>query len=151
MPQAILKQDVETLGARGDVVEVAAGYLRNFLIPRDLAELADRATVAAARKRMEEEERARLDLQRRSAEYAALLNKTVLTLPQRAGQDGRLYGSVTSQEIVDAIRAARDIRIDKRKVRLEDPIKQLGTHMVEVEITTGVVATIKTIVVEQAQ
>ena len=151
MPQAILIKDVEDLGARGDVVEVSAGYLRNYLIPRDLAELAKADVVETARKRMEEEERARLDLQRRSAEYAALLNKTVLTIPQLAGQDGRLYGSVTSQEIVDAIKAAREIKIDKRKVRLDDPIKQLGTHMVEVEITTGVTATVKTIIVEQQQ
>ena len=85
----------------------------------------------------------------RAQEYADLLSRTVLTIPQQAGEDGRLFGSVTNQDIADAIREARDIRVDKRKVHLEDPIKQVGTYMVVVEVADGVTATIKTMVVEQ--
>ena len=73
----------------------------------------------------------------------------MLTITHQAGDDGRLFGSVTTQDIVDAIREARGISIDKRKVHLDEPIKTVGTHMVVVEIADGVTATIKTMVVEE--
>ncbi len=75
-----------------------------------------------------------------------MLNRTVLTIQQQAGEDGRLFGSVTTQDIVDAIRDARGLRLDRRKVRLEEPIKSIGTHLVDVEVADGVTATVKTIV-----
>ena len=83
-------------------------------------------------------------------ETAALLRKTVLTISHQAGDDGRLFGSVTSQEIVDAIRQARGVRLDKRRVQLEDAIRTTGTHMVTVEVADGVTTEIKTIVTPQA-
>jgi large subunit ribosomal protein L9 len=149
MPQAILLQDVETLGERGTVVDVSKGYLRNYLIPRKLAEPATRGSVEAARRRHEAAERAVTEATERAQENAALLNKTVLTITHQAGDDGRLFGSVTSQDIVDAIRDARGIRVDKRKVHLDEPIKTVGTRMVVVEVADDVTATIKTMVVEQ--
>jgi large subunit ribosomal protein L9 len=148
MPEAILLQDVEQLGARGAVVSVSAGYLRNYLIPRRLAQSATPGAVEAAQRRLEAADRAREETEARAEEQAALLTKTVLTIPQQAGDDGRLFGSVTSQDIVDAIKDARGIRIDKRKVHLEDPIRNVGTHMVVVEVADGVTATVKTMVVE---
>jgi large subunit ribosomal protein L9 len=78
-----------------------------------------------------------------------VLGRTVLTIPHQAGDDGRLFGSVTSQDIADAIKEARGIEIDRRNVRLEEPIRTVGTRMVEVEITNGVIATVKTIISEQ--
>ena len=75
------------------------------------------------------------------------LGRTVLTIPQQAGDDGRLFGSVTTQDIADAIRDARGIRVDRRKIHLEDPIRNIGTYMVVVEVTDDVTATIKTMVV----
>jgi large subunit ribosomal protein L9 len=149
MPQAILTQDVETLGQRGTVVDVSAGYLRNYLIPRKLAQPATKGALAAAQQRKEAAERAVREAQSRAQENAALLSKTVLTIEQQAGDDGRLFGSVTAQDIADAIRDARGIQIDKRKVHLEEPIRHIGTHMVVVEIDDGAMATIKTMVVEQ--
>jgi large subunit ribosomal protein L9 len=149
MPQAILLQDVETLGERGAVVDVSKGYLRNFLIPRKLAEPATRGSVEAAKRRREAADRALTEATARAQENAALLNKTVLTISHQAGDDGRLFGSVTSQDIVDAIREARGIRVDKRKVHLDEPIKTVGTRMVVVEVADDVTATIKTMVVEQ--
>jgi large subunit ribosomal protein L9 len=149
MPQAILLQDVEQLGERGAVVDVSKGYLRNFLIPRKLAEPATKASVEAARRRHEAAERAVADAEQRAQGNAELLNRTVLTIPHQAGEDGRLFGSVTSQDIVDAIRDARGIRIDRRDVHLDDPIKTVGTRMVVVEVAPGVTATVKTMVVEQ--
>ena len=147
MPQAILLADVEALGEKGEVVEVSSCYLRNYLVPRKLAETATQGSLEAARQRHEAAERAAREAVDRARENADLLGRTVLTIPQQAGDDGRLFGSVTSQDIVDAIRDARGIRIDKRKVQLDDPIKTVGTHMVKVEVADGVTATIKTMVV----
>jgi large subunit ribosomal protein L9 len=149
MPQAILLQDVEQLGERGTVVDVSKGYLRNFLIPRKLAEPATKGSVAAAQRRQQAAERAAAATTERARESAELLNRTVLTISHQAGEDGRLFGSVTAQDISDAIHEARNIRIDRRDIRLEEPIKTVGTRMVEVEVATGVIATVKTMVTEQ--
>ena len=148
MPEAILLQDVESLGEKGTVVEVSKGYLRNFLLPRKLAQPATKGAVAAAKTRMQAEERAAADAERRSQEYAELLGRTVLTIAQQAGEDGRLFGSVTNQDIADAIDEARGLRVDKRKVHLEEPIRHVGTYMVVVEVDDGVTSTVKTIVTE---
>lgn len=149
MPEAILLQDVESLGERGSVVEVSKGYLRNYLVPRKLAAPATAGALEAARARMEAAERAAREAADRARENAALLSKTVLTISQQAGEDGRLFGSVTNQDVADAIRDARGIRIDKRKIHLEEPIKNVGTYMVVVEMADGVTATVKTMVVEE--
>ena len=147
MPQAILLQDVDALGERGTVVDVSAGYLRNYLLPRKLAEPATPASVRAARKRVEDAERAVREAEERARESADVLGRTVLTIAQQAGDDGRLFGSVTPQDIAEAIRDARGIRVDRRKVHLEDPIRNVGTYRVVVEVADGVTATVKTMVV----
>ena len=149
MPQAILLQDIETLGERGTVVDVSKGYLRNFLIPRKLAEPATRGSIAAAQRRQETADRAAAEATQRAEESAELLNRTVLTIAHQAGDDGRLFGSVTSQDIVDAIRDARGIKLDKRKVLLDEPIKTVGTRMVIVEVAENITANVKTMVVEE--
>jgi large subunit ribosomal protein L9 len=145
--QAILLKDVEPLGERGTVVDVSPGYLRNYLIPRKLAEPATAGSIQAARRRQEAADKAKQEAEQRAEENAALLGRTVLTIPQQAGPDGRLFGSVTPQEIVDAIRDARGVRIDRRKVHLEEPIRNTGTYMVVVEVSDGVTASVKTMVV----
>jgi large subunit ribosomal protein L9 len=148
--QAILLKEVDNLGERGDVIDVAPGYLRNFLVPRKLAQPATPAGIAESQRRREAAERAAVEAAAKAEETAALLRKTVLTISHQAGDDGRLFGSVTSQEIADAIRQARGVRLDKRRVQLEDAIKTTGTHMVTVEVADGVTAEIKTIVTPQA-
>ncbi len=145
--QAILLEDVDSLGERGTVVDVSAGYLRNYLLPRKLAEPATTGSIQAARRRREAAEQAVGDAEERARDNAALLGKTVLTIPQQAGDDGRLFGSVTTQDIADAIRDARGIRVDHRKIHLEEPIRHTGTYMVVVEVTDEVMATVKTMVV----
>jgi large subunit ribosomal protein L9 len=149
MPQAILLQDVENVGERGAVVDVSKGYLRNFLIPRKLAEPATKGALVAASRRQQAAERAAATATAAARESAELLNRTVLTIAHQAGEDGRLFGSVTAQDIVDAIKEARGIDIDRRDVRLEEPIRTVGTRMVEVEVSSGVTASVKTIVSEQ--
>jgi large subunit ribosomal protein L9 len=150
LAQAILLKDVDTLGERGDVIDVSPGYLRNFLVPRKLAQPATAGAIAESQRRREAAERAAEQAAAKAEETATLLRKTVLTISHQAGDDGRLFGSVTSQEIVDAIRQARGVRLDKRRVLLEDPIRTTGTHMVTVEVADGVTAEIKTIVTPQA-
>jgi large subunit ribosomal protein L9 len=147
VPQAILLEDVDALGERGSVVDVSAGYLRNFLLPRKLAEPATKGSLDVATRRRESAERAQREAQERAQENAATLSRTVLTIPQQAGDDGRLFGSVTTQDIADAIRDARGIKVDRRKIHLEDPIKNVGTYMVVIEVQDDVTATVKTMVV----
>lgn len=149
VPQAILLQDVEQLGERGAVVEVSKGYLRNFLVPRKLAEPATKGSIDAAKRRQVAVDRAAAEATERAQESAAVLNRTVLTIPHQAGDDGRLFGSVTAQDLVDAIREARGIRLDRRRVQLDEPIKSVGTRMITVEVADGVMATVKTMVVDQ--
>jgi large subunit ribosomal protein L9 len=145
--QAILLRDVDSLGERGAVVDVSPGYLRNYLLPRKLAEPATPGSIQAARRRREAAEQAKRDAEQRSQESATLLGRTVLTIRQQAGDDGRLFGSVTTQDIADAIRDARGLRVDRRKIHLEEPIRHTGTYMVVVELADGVMATVKTMVV----
>ncbi|HUB98290.1 MAG TPA: 50S ribosomal protein L9 [Solirubrobacterales bacterium] len=149
MAQAILLQDVESLGERGQAVEVAPGYLRNFLIPRKLAQPATPGALEEAQRRNEAIERAEKLRTEREAEAAGLLSKTVLTIHQRAGEDGKLFGSVGAKEIVDALREARDLRIEKKRVKLEQPLREIGTFMVEIELADGTTAAVKTIISEE--
>ena len=147
MPQAILLTDVEALGERGAVVDVSPGYLRNYLVPRKLAEPATTSALKVAQRRQDDAERAAREAEERAREGASVLGRTVLTIAQQAGDDGRLFGSVTTQDIADAIRDARGIKLDRRKIHLEEPIRHTGTYMVVVEVTDDVTATIKTMVV----
>ncbi len=150
MPEAILLKDVETLGEQGKVVEVSKGYLRNYLLPLKLAQPATRGAVEAVRRRQEAEERAAREFVERAQENASLLNRTVLTIPQQAGADGRLFGSVTAQDIAEAIREARGLRLDKQNVHMPEPIKNVGTYMIVVEVVEDVTATVKTMVVAKS-
>jgi large subunit ribosomal protein L9 len=147
MPEAILLQDVDTLGEQGAVVDVSKGYLRNYLMPRRLAQPATRGAVEAIRQRQEAAERAERNAIEKAEENVNLLNRTVLTIPQQAGADGRVFGSVTAQDIATAIKEARGLKVDKRNVHLPEPIKNVGTYMVVVEVVENVPATIKTMVV----
>ena len=149
MPQAILLKDVENLGEAGTAVDVSAGYLRNFLIPRKLAQPATKGALEEAQRRREAAEQAAAEAEARAGETAALLSKTVLTIQHRAGEDGKLYGSVTTKEIAEAITEARGLRVDRKRIRLDDPIRELGTYMVEIELGGGATARIKTIVAEE--
>jgi large subunit ribosomal protein L9 len=147
MPEAILLQDVDTLGEQGNVVDVSKGYLRNYLMPRKLAQPATRGAVEAIRQRQDAAERAERNAIEKAEENVNLLNRTVLTIPQQAGADGRLFGSVTAQDIANAIKEARGLKIEKHNVHLSEPIKNVGTYMVVVDVVDNVPATIKTMIV----
>ena len=148
MAQAILLKDVDSLGSAGDAVDVSPGYLRNFLLlRRPLASRRPTPSLREAQRRREAAETAAREGGRAPRRTAALLAKTVLTIQHRAGEDGKLYGSVTNAEIAEAIATARGLKIDRKKIRLDDPIREIGTYMVEVSSPAGV-ARVKTIVAE---
>jgi large subunit ribosomal protein L9 len=148
MAQAILLSDVEGLGETGEAIDVSPGYLRNYLVPRKLAQPATTASLEEAKRRQERQAEAERQAAERAQETASLLSKTVLTISHRAGEDGKLFGSVTANEIAEAIQDARGVKIDRKKIRLSDPIRDTGTYMVEVELAGGTTATVKTIVAE---
>jgi large subunit ribosomal protein L9 len=145
--QVILKQDVEKIGQRGDIVEVSRGYVRNFLVPRGLAEVATPAKMEEARRQIVEAEERNRRMAERASEIAETLNKSVITIEARTGEDERLFGSVTAANIASAIEKARGVRIDRRRVKLAEPIKSLGTHQVPVQVHGDVEASVKVIVV----
>ncbi len=145
--QVILTQDVEKIGQRGDIVDVSRGYVRNFLVPGGLAEVATPAKLEEARRRMEEAEERNRRLAEKATEIAETLNKSVITIEARTGEDERLFGSITAANIADAIEQARGIHLDRRRIRLEEPIRALGTHQVPVQVHGDVEASVKVIVV----
>jgi large subunit ribosomal protein L9 len=145
--QVILKSDVEKIGQRGDIVDVSRGYVRNFLIPRGLADVATPGKLEEARRTMEESEERDRRLAERAEEIANVLNRSVITIEARTGEDERLFGSVTAANITDAVEKARGIRLDRRRIRLDEPIKSLGTHQVPVQVHGEVEASVKVIVV----
>jgi len=148
--EIILLQDVDKLGKKGEVANVSEGYARNFLLPRKLAEIATPGRIAMVRQIMEEKAAHARREAERADETRDLLSKTVLTIPAPAGSAERLFGSVTNQDIADAIYVARKIRVDKRNVDLEDPIKLIGTYMVRVHVHASVEpAEVKVIVVPE--
>ena len=148
MAQAVLLADVQNLGTAGEAVEVSPGYLRNFLVPRKLAQPATKRSLEEAQRRVERAAEKERQAVERAGETAALLSKTVLTINHRAGEDGKLFGSVTTTEIADAIEAARGMKVEKKKIRLTEPIRETGTYMIEIELPGGTTASVKTIVAE---
>ncbi len=148
MAEAVLLKPVEGLGEAGDAVDVSSGYLRNYLVPRKLAQPATKGALEEARRRLERAEEEERRAAERADETAALLAKTVLTINHQAGEDGKLFGSVTSKDIAEAIQAARGLKVDRKKIRLDEPIRETGSFMVEIEVGGGVVTKVKTIVAE---
>jgi large subunit ribosomal protein L9 len=144
----ILRKDVDKLGLRGDVVNVARGYARNFLLPRGLAEEATPAKVKELQKR--EGQRARSEAQSfdQAREMAEVLEQTVLRFDVKAGPTGSLFGSVTPTDVVDEIWNLRKIRVDRRKVKMEN-VKRIGRYTVPVELFTDVDAELQMLVVPE--
>lgn len=147
--EIILLQDVEKVGLRGDVVAVADGYARNYLLPRRFAERATPAKVAELRKRDEQRARHEARSAEQAREIAETLSKTVLRFEVPAGPTGRLFGSVTPTDLADELWRTRKVRVDRRKIGLPDPIKRIGRYDVPVEIFEDVVVEVKTMVVPE--
>ncbi|MDN5696682.1 MAG: 50S ribosomal protein L9 [Rubrobacter sp.] len=145
--QVILRQDVEKVGQQGDIVDLSRGYVRNFLVPRGLAEVATAGKLEEARRTMEEAAERDRRTAERAEEIAEILNKSVITIEARTGEDERLFGSVTAANIADSIQRAREVHVDRRKVRLDEPIRALGTYQIPIGVHGDIEATVKVIVV----
>ncbi len=146
--KVILRQDYEQLGKLGDVKDVKDGFARNYLIPRNIA---FEATPSALRLLEEERKQTgrRLEKERQAAEQlAAQIEKTSVTLSVKVGEDEKLFGSVTSQDIANAL-VEKGITLDKRQIELEDTIKSLGIYDVPVKLAAGVVGKVKVWIVRE--
>jgi large subunit ribosomal protein L9 len=137
--EVILREDIANLGARGQVVKVAPGYARNFLIPKKLA-----VTATDSNKKIVEQERQahlrkEAKLHGEAQDLATLISGVSVTITQKAGENGQLFGSVTSKDVADAL-AAKGFTIDRRKIQLDEPIKQLGEFKVPVKLHKEVTA-----------
>jgi large subunit ribosomal protein L9 len=145
----VLREDVDTLGRKGDLVDVADGYARNYLVPRGLAMKATKGVVAQAES-MRRNRQAREVRDRTAAEeLAGRLNAGPLTVGARAGEGGKLFGSVTTTDIVAALLDSTGIEIDRRAVLLDDPIRELGEVEVQVRLHPEVVVPLVVAVVAQ--
>ena len=146
--EVILRSDVEKLGLKGDVVDVKRGYARNYLLPRQLAEVATPGRIAEIRRIEEQRARHEAASSEQAAEIAATLTKTVLRFEVKAGPTGALFGSVTPTDIAEEIWRTRKIRVDRRKIDL-DVIKRIGRFSIPVHVFEGVTAEVKTLVVPE--
>ena len=146
--EVILLKDVEKVGLRGDVVSVARGYARNFLLPRRLAEEATGAKVAELRKRDSQRARHEAKTADEAQSIAETLGKTVLRFEVKAGPTGSLFGSVTPTDIADEIWRTRKIRVDRRKIDV-DNIKRIGRYDVPIDLFQDVRVEVKTLVVPE--
>ncbi len=146
--EVILREDIDKLGARGQVVKVASGYARNYLLPKRLA-----VTATGANKKIVEQERQahiRKDakLHSEAQDLAKLLTGVSVTIVQKAGENDQLFGSVTAKDVADAL-AAKNFTIDRRKIQLDDPIKQLGEFKVPVKVHKDVTAEVTVVVAKE--
>ena len=146
--KVILKEDVKGSGKKGDIIEVSDGYGRNFLIKKGLAELATPNAVNEMKQKKTSEAFKKAENVKAMKELADKLTGTGLTLAIRAGENGKTFGSVTTQHIATAL-SELGFDVDKKKVLLKDPIKNVGTYDVEVRLMEGVLSKIKVNVVAQ--
>ena len=146
--EVILREDVEKLGSRGDVVKVAPGYARNFLLPKRLAV----AATESNKKIVEQERQAHLrkeaKLKSEAEDLAKLMLGVAITIKQKAGEADQLFGSVTAKDIADAL-AAKNYQIDRRKIQLAEPIKQLGEYKVPVKLHKDVKVEVSVLVAKE--
>jgi len=146
--EIILREDIEKLGARGQVVKVASGYARNFLLPKRMAV----AATEANKKIVEQERQAHLrkeaKAQGEAQDLAKIMTGATVRIAQKAGENDQLFGSVTSKDIAEAL-TAQNYNIDRRKIQLDEPIRQLGEYKVAVRLHKDVTAEITVVVAKE--
>jgi large subunit ribosomal protein L9 len=143
--ELILREDIEKLGNRGEVVKVAAGYARNYLLPKRLAVVANASNKKIVDQEREAHLRREAKLESEAADLAKLLSAVSVTIKQKAGEEGHLFGSVNPKDIAEALEK-QNYTIDRRKIQLADPIKQVGEYKIPVKLHKDVTAEITVIV-----
>lgn len=140
--KVILLQDVKSLGKKDAIVEVSDGYGQNYLIPRKLAVVATAGNMNEVKQRKESlDNKAKKELEA-AKEYAAKLNDKVVTIYAKVGENGKLFGAISNKDIQEAIKKQYGLDVDKKKIVLNEPIKTVGSHIVEIKLHTGVNAKI---------
>lgn len=147
--KVILKQPVETLGKAGDLVKVADGYAKNYLIPKGLATEANTKNLKAFEHEKQRILRAAEKFRQQAEQEAARLNGVTCSIARRVGEQDKLFGSVLAKDIEEAL-AAKDLKIDRKQILLEEPIKALGEFPVRIKVGGGLSAEIKVLVVPEA-
>jgi large subunit ribosomal protein L9 len=145
----ILLQDVEKVGLKGDVVNVARGYARNYLLPRRLAEPATPGRLAEVQRHQELRARHEAQTVEQAQETAQALEQAELRFEKKAGPTGSLFGSVTATDVAEELWRSQRIRVDRRKIDLHDPIKRIGRHEVPIELFVDVRADVRVLVVPE--
>ncbi len=148
--EVILKEHVEHLGRRGDIVKVAAGYARNYLLPRKLALAVNEGNKRQIERERKNAEARELEEKTQAEAFAARLADTEVSIPRRVGENDTLYGSVTTADIASAL-AAKGFEIDRRKITLVEPLKSLGQVTVPIKIHRDVTAQVKVSVVPESK
>jgi large subunit ribosomal protein L9 len=138
--KVILLSDVEALGKKGDVVDVAEGYGRNFLVPRGLASEASKGALAVAADQKRAHERREAHQLEEAKRLATKIEQTPIAVKAKAGGNGKLFGAVTSGDVAEAIHSTLAVAVDKHKIEIKSQIKALGTYPVEIKLHKGVVA-----------
>jgi large subunit ribosomal protein L9 len=131
--ELILREDIEKLGSRGQVVKVSPGYARNFLLPKRLAVIANDSNRKIVDQERDAHLRREAKLQSEAADLGKLLSAVTITIKQKAGEEGHLFGSVNSKDIAEALEK-QNFTIDRRKIQLDDPIKQVGEYKIPVKL-----------------
>lgn len=148
--QVILTQDMDDLGLEGDIVAVAKGYGRNYLVPQGMALLATKENITALGMQRKKIEMKRVKVRQEAETFRESMDGTVLSFAQKAGAEGKLYGSVTTMDIAAALEE-KGIVIDRRKIVLEKPVKEVGEFDVDVKIYPEVVGTVKIVVTAEKE
>lgn len=146
--EVILREDVDKLGSRGQVVKVAAGYARNYLLPQRLAVAASESNKKIVEQERQGHLRKEAKLESEATDLGKLISGVTVTIAQKAGDNDQLFGSVTAQDVADAL-ARQSFTIDRRKVQIDEPIKQLGDHKVAVKLHRNVSAEVTVKVVRE--
>jgi large subunit ribosomal protein L9 len=147
--KVVLRQDVDKIGLRGEVVEVARGFARNFLLPRKLAEHATPARVAELEKVNAHRALHEAQSFEQAQEISQRLGQTELRFDVKAGDTGVLFGSVTATDVADTLWAKHKIRVDRKKIELADPIKRIGRYEIPIELFADVVVPVRTLVIPE--
>lgn len=147
--KVILYKDVPNLGEEDSVVSVSDGYARNYLLPRKLAGPATSSALAAVEKRRAEKEKRLAEKKAEFEELAKKLSSVLISIPADAGEGGRLFGSVTAQDVATAVQQIAQIEVDKKKIELSEPIKVLGEYSVPIKLFQEITATLKVKVVSK--
>ena len=145
--KVVLNQDIKGIGKKLQVVDVSEGYARNYLIPRKMASIADNKNINEAKTKVEAMNFKKMTEKQEAIEIKKKIEKNYLEFKHKVGDNGKLFGSITEKEIADKINSVYGININKKKIIIKNPIKEIGSYEVNVKLYEGVIANVKIAVV----